>query len=299
MKQQARRVSSNSARAAETAMAAQLAQFRALPQKHLYVATARWDYISRGSGPQALTILTGGDAIGEAWFRHILEFESEYRIIAVSYPPVSKMELLIEGLDQILQAEGISHTNVLGYSFGGMLAQCFVRRHPNKVSRLILANTTYPSRAYAGHARRNLMLLTVLPWALIQRAALTRLLKLLAPPAQERDFWWSYFDQQFSDRIDKKLLLSLERCMLDFSLNYRFKPGDLAGGQVLIVESDTDPFFKDRVILKALYPNAKVHTFLGAGHVPAFSRRDQFNSVVRSFLQKGPATAKAHGRQDR
>jgi len=163
-----------------------------------------------------------------------------------------------------------------------------VREHPENVSKLILANTTFPNRLYALRLRRNLLFMKLTPWVLMRGASRARAVRLLNAPIEERRFWEAFYREKFGEQIDKRQLVAIEQCMIDYSSHYRFAPGELSewAGSILIIESDTDPFFKGRVNLKALYPRAKVHTFFGAGPMPSVSRREQFNAVVRSFLAR-------------
>ena len=266
-----------------------LARFRAKhPLRHLYFADATFDYYTGGNGRQAMMLLTGEEGIGECWFKHIAEFESDYRIIAPNYPRLRRLDDLVDGLAAAVEGESPTHTVVIGAGFGGMVAQCLVRRHPAMFNRLILCNTTFPNPTYALSIRRNLTLLRILPWRLVRSFVKRRITGSIDAPRDERNFWRVYFDEQFDRHIDKELINSTQHCALDFAARSTFAPGDLAKwrGRVLIVESETDPFFKGRVSLKALYPKARVHTFFGAGPLPAISRREQFNSVVRSFLRE-------------
>ncbi len=67
------------------------------------------------------------------------------------------MAALLEGIAAILEAEGVQKVHVVGPSFGGWVAQCFVRRFPEKVATLILSDTGLPrkGRALAGNIPRD------------------------------------------------------------------------------------------------------------------------------------------------
>ncbi|HOG45426.1 MAG TPA: hypothetical protein PLJ35_02055 [Anaerolineae bacterium] len=80
-----------------------LADFRAT---HLYTARtaagAEWRYIACGSGAQTLVLLPGASRQAEATFVLIGLLESRYRLIVPSYPPVSTMAELADGVAGIL-----------------------------------------------------------------------------------------------------------------------------------------------------------------------------------------------------
>jgi hypothetical protein len=116
----------------------ELREFRAThPLKHTTVAGVGWDYIASGEGEEALLLLPGGAMVGEAGFTRIPAFEDRYRVIAPSYASVSTAARLLDGLAGVLDAEGVRATHVLGPSYGGLVAQCFARRHPWRVRSLI------------------------------------------------------------------------------------------------------------------------------------------------------------------
>jgi len=56
---------------------------------------------------------------------------------------------LPNGLRAILDAEQAGCVTILGASFGGSVAQVFVRRYPERVGELILSNTGVPLRYLA------------------------------------------------------------------------------------------------------------------------------------------------------
>src|SRR5512139_3390616 len=65
----------------------ELARFRAThPLKHTLAAGIQWEYIATGRGLEAVLILPGLLGIGEMSFQHTRAFETDYRVIAPSYP---------------------------------------------------------------------------------------------------------------------------------------------------------------------------------------------------------------------
>jgi pimeloyl-ACP methyl ester carboxylesterase len=115
----------------------ELREFRAAhPSKRVAVAGVNWNYTASGEGEEAVLILPGGAMVGEAGFTRIPAFEDRYRVIAPSYAPVSTAAELLDGLAGVLDTEGVQAAHVLGPSYGGLVAQCFVRRHPERVRSL-------------------------------------------------------------------------------------------------------------------------------------------------------------------
>lgn len=130
---------------ASLALQEQLDTFRAThPVKKLTIHGVTCDYLVGGKGSETLVLLTGGTNSNELLFQIIGAFESHYRVIAPRYPSVRTMAEVIDWLLAMLDAEGVQQAHVLGESYGGMVAQCLVRRAPSRVSSLILISTLAP-----------------------------------------------------------------------------------------------------------------------------------------------------------
>jgi pimeloyl-ACP methyl ester carboxylesterase len=276
-----------------------LRRFRSThPYKHLKVDGATWKYTSCGQGKEALLILTGGTGIGETFFPCIMALEDEYRIVCPSYPPVPTIEGLMDGVMKILEVEDIHQVNIVGQSFGGILAQVIVRKYPDKVNKLVLSHTTttpHPADQAiilkkTKRIGKALKMLSFLPlW--ISRPLFTRSISKLASTinTEETEFWKAYFHEMFSYMTKEHLLSHFKRIM-DFSQNYTFSKDDLANwlGKILILESDDDQSISlsERDAIKEMYPQAQVHTFHGTGHLTLTLNREESIPVIRSFLKE-------------
>jgi maspardin len=269
-----------------------LLQFRREhPLKHLSVQGVDWSYLVGAQGHEAIIFLPGGLGLAEAWFQMITAFDKGYRTLAVTYPPVSTMKELTDGIAAILDAEGIRKTHVVGTSMGGMLTQCFVRRYPNNVDRLILANTAAPDKANADHLEQHNRSALRYPMWLIRWASVRSLDKHLAAiPAGERKFWKAYFKESIYIRWNRESIACDGRCTVDYARNYEFRPGELDAmeDRILIIESDDDQAIRPELgaVLHDLYPEARLHTFHNAGHIPLITRHEEYVTLIREFLQQ-------------
>src|SRR5215211_6675949 len=217
-------------------------------------------------------------------------FEDRYRVIAPDYPHVSTAAQLLDGLAGVLDAEGVRSAHVLGPSYGGLVAQCFVRRHPGRVRTLILANTFVPPRRMLWPAKIFLTLSPFVPlaWqqALRERALARAFSGVRSVPPEDRAFWREY-QYELISRLSKAELRTIYRLGIELVERFRFTPGDLASwpGRVLILESDRDIITPEqRAELRRCYPRAEVHTFRGAGHAPWMSHKKEYLSVINEFL---------------
>jgi pimeloyl-ACP methyl ester carboxylesterase len=198
----------------------------------------------------------------------------------------------VTGATAILDAEGVKRVDVMGSSFGGYVAQCFVRAHPDRVDRLILAVTGvrhFVSRATPLYLLAQLM--KVLP-ASAARFMMWRLWStLVTTSSEEQAFWRGLLREILTKQLSKANLVSVTEEIYDFSAHYHFRSGDLAAwpGKILILESDQDKAFSPavRAETRAVYPQARVHTFHDAGHTAIITSTGEFIGAIREFLDEG------------
>lgn len=274
---------------APLAMAQELKHFRATHQpRHTMWNSVPWTYTVSGQGEQPVLWLVGAMRVGDAAYRSIPLLEDQFRLIVPDYPPVMTMAEMADGLAAILTAEAVGAAHVLAGSMGGMLAQVFAHRHPDRVSKLILSTTTAPDPAAADRYRQQYAMVDGLDEAIVREGAKIQMLNMLQVSPVETPFWQAYLNEMFTVRLGKADLLSSYACTIDFMLNYTFAPEDLAGwvNRILIIDSDNDATFGPEVQqrLKALYPSALGYTFHGAGHSPGSTQRDTYFTLVRNFL---------------
>jgi pimeloyl-ACP methyl ester carboxylesterase len=89
-------------------------------------------------------------------------------------------------------------------------------------------------------------------------------------------------------RLNRTDLVSRYQAAVDFDATSAFTPDDLKDwpGRILILEGDNDPVAgaPARAALKALHPQARVHTFHGSGHAAPIAKLDEYVAVIRRFL---------------
>jgi pimeloyl-ACP methyl ester carboxylesterase len=247
-----------------------------------------WEYIACGHGEKALLILPGLLGIGEMSFEHILAFEDAYQLIAPSYPPTMTLVLqLIRGIVGILNAVQIDRVQVLGGSYGGMVAQCLVHQYPDRVEGLILSHTGVPRPDRAARNRRLVTILRLLPIGLLRAVLRLSTRKSLADAPTKRAFWEAYSNEMIA-QITKADLITRFGLAIDFDASCAFSAEDPKGwpGRILILEGEDDPVAESqaREALRALYPQARVHTFHGSGHVASIAKVEEYTTVIGDFL---------------
>jgi pimeloyl-ACP methyl ester carboxylesterase len=263
------------------------------PQKRLSVNGVTWSYFDSEEGRGVLLLLHGGYAAFDMWIHQIVEFEQDYRVIAPTCPPLpdATMRAYSDGLHAILEEEDVSRLNVMGYSEGGLIAQCFLRDHSAVIDKVILAHTFYPS-SESRYYRHDFTLFRVLP------SFLTELIfkGFAKPDKEELDAesaewleWFKGYFRELKSRLTKDQIITHIDLIADFVRNYSFHADDLStwDGSMLITVSEDDVVLRYFDGLKRLYPRAEYHVFgkgLGA-HSIALISPAIFNQRIREFLE--------------
>jgi pimeloyl-ACP methyl ester carboxylesterase len=244
-----------------------------------------WRYVVSGN-PQApaLLLLVGGLREADAAHANISMLDDACYVITPSYPALSTMDELADGIAHILKQEGKAQVDVLAGSFGGMLAQVFIRRHADLVGKVILSTTAVLDEETVGRYRQALEIVEPLPPAQVAMLAKQMMFTTMQPPTEQHDFYRAYLDELYSYRVDKQGIMSLYRALIDFSTHPA--TSSTWEGEMLILESDDDGTFDEsiRERVRNLYPNAQTYTFQNAGHSPATTHRELYFDVVKRFL---------------
>ena len=266
-----------------------------MPEKSLNIKGVEWRYLTAGSGRQTLLMFHG--AVGGAETMQLLAdgFADEYRIIAPTVADVQTLDEVCDAASAILDREHVGRAVVFGGSFGGLVAQAFLKRRASQVEHLVLLSTGVPNRKVGASTERMMKLMRLLPFSLTRallKLELSKNLNTPVPPdmAPRIDEFRQRLDEYFNRRLTKETLLSRTRLSVDFNCNESFSPAFHAGwsGRVLIVESNDDPMLpaEERRRLREAYPHALVCTFAGAGHLIPLLRLEELVGVVKAFLKE-------------
>lgn len=256
---------------------------------HLNVGDINWKYIKCGMGKEVVVMLPGSVRSAEVWAKLISYLEPGYRIISPTYPAIETMEEGAEGIKGIMEKEKARRIILMGSSFGGWLAQVFVRKHPGMIKKLILSNTSTPdsvmSRSLLEYTR---FTLPRYPEKILKFIYKKSYLKILSEVGEdEKQFWKALITELLFYYTTKKEIITMFSTIRDFAKNYRFSVDDLKRwrGKILIIESSDDIHKDDsRNRLRDLYPRAKIKTLKDAGHTAGYTAPPEYVRAVKKFL---------------
>ena len=105
-----------------------------------------------------------------------------------------------------------------------------------------------------------------------------------------RAFWRRYFHATLAG-FGKADYRARIRVGISWDRHATYTAADLRAwpGRILILEADGDPVVAaaERAALRALYPQAQVHTFRDGGHAASLARRDEYIAAIHGFLHPG------------
>lgn len=264
------------------------------PLRTAEIAGRTWSFLAGGAGGadnRTLLFLPGAQGTGEAVWGNIAHFSPRLRWIAPSYAPVPTMAELADGIVALLDREGIGSVSVISGSYGGFVAQVLVRRHPDRVERLILSHTGPPNPGRGQVIEKSLRWLPRLPMFVL-RLQYRKVMMGLVPKRPETALIRAQLEELIALQLTKESMFNGYRRVVDYDLSYRFTPGDLDGwpGRILLLMADNDPATPEpvRERMKALYPTAEVRVFEGSGHVTGILKREEYLAVMEGFLAGAP-----------
>ena len=246
-------------------------------------------YTKTGTGP-AIVLLHGFTQDSRIWKRQIESLSKNFTVIAWDAPgaglsgdPTEEFTIgdWAACLAGLLDSVGIEKAQILGLSWGGLLAQEFYKRYPNRVLSLILSDTTIGWKGALSDSTANTLLVSC-----IHDSALP-----------SRDFVLKYLPGMFSDSIPKLIKEELAGIMSDtHPKGFRLMATAVATADTrtllpnisvptLLIWGKADK----RSPLSAAYqmrdaiPGAKLEIISGAGHVSNMEKPNQFNEMVKDF----------------
>lgn len=248
----------------------------------------RIHYERGGQGP-LLVLLHGISSSARSWQHQLQELANEYDVVAwdmrgygSSSDPLAEYTMadLCSDLESLLDHLGFSSAHLGGLSTGGVLAQDFYGRCPERVRSLILADTN-AGQAVLDEAERQ-----------------ARLDQRPAGSAEPAGFARQRTPSMLSPDAPREVIEEAETILGEVHPDgYRFAAKAFASTDerevlpriavptlVIWGEFDTVCPREDIDFLAVNIPGARLEVIPGAGHLSNLENPEAFNAAVRSFL---------------
>jgi len=245
-------------------------------------------YLSCGQGKKAVVFLHGALVGPDMWFYPILELEKRCRVVAPLFTPQTMgAQEAIGFVRAILEAEAISTATIVGYSYGGGVAQLFVEAHPHMVDRLVLSHTGLVGRqGSTAQIEKTKKVVRFLPFFVMKKKLKDRIEHV---PASDWNAFHSAYFAQTTAQLTKRQFLDYLESVLRFE---REAKSLLAGGRkwqgetVLLGTHGDKDAFEYLETLSKLYSNSKSYIFeQGGGHHTVFLFPEEYTRVLSQYLE--------------
>lgn len=252
-------------------------------------------YEIHGEG-EPLVFITGFTASIELWFRAIPVFSREYQLIIFDNRGAGRsdkpdvpytMEMMADDLAGLLDAIGIDSAHIHGVSMGGMIAQHFTLRYPERVTSLTLSCTTCGG-----------------PHSIMADAETTSVMESLpklTPEEGTREMLRLCMSQEFIDK-NPDLIKQIVAKMLEHPAPPHGMMRQLQAIMghdtyerlpeikvpTLVISGDADRLIpvENSRILASRIPNAELAILKNMGHLFGVEAEDESNRIMLDFLRR-------------
>jgi len=250
------------------------------PEQRIDLNGREWGLCDVGSGP-VLLLIPGTLGRGDIFWQQIIALENRVRILAVTYPSTGGVADWSGDLVTLMDQLRVERATVLGSSLGGYLAQYLAADAPDRVTKLIGANTLC---SVAGLDQR-------MPYALdLMNAPID---DLRGGFAMGLGAWAAAHPEQ----VDLVALLMAEvngripEAELRNRLNATKTAPDLPAvplprTDIITIEADDDPLIPPQMraaVRDRLNPGC-AYRFLSGGHFPYVARPEDYTGLLEQIM---------------
>ena len=265
---------------------------------HIDLGDVKCYYELHGEGAETITLLNGLTMSTVAWAAQVKDFSPHFRVLLLDMrgqgqtvggdEEVYPLSRQADDVARLLDKLGIARTHVFGVSYGGIVAQHFALQYPDKLGRLLLADTF----AWSDEVNRALHEAIVMACAaggskLRFRVMLpitfgANFLKLAAPVIPTLE--------QMAEALPWAGTKAMMVGVLDHDLRPRLK--DIRAETLLIFgeEDRFTPLYQAR-LLQAGIPGAVLRVIPGVGHAAPLENPSAVDALALSFFRGEPLPA--------
>lgn len=250
------------------------------PERRIDLNGRDWGYVDVGEGP-ALILIPGTLGRSDIFWQQIEALSDRLRIIATTYPVSGGVGDWARDIVTLMDRLSIPQATVLGSSLGGYLAQYLAGTAPDRVNRLVAANTLH---SVLGIDQR-------LPYALdLAEAPIDTIRGGFASGLSG----WRVAHPDQSDLVDL-LLMEVGGRIPEAELRNRLaalKSGPelpapaIPRERVATIEADDDPLIPPemRAAVRARLEPSVAYRFTSGGHFPYVARPADYTALLEQVM---------------
>ncbi len=254
-------------------------------------------WLSSGRGGVPLVLLHGMGSTADAWLPQLYALSAQRQVVAWTAPgygnspPLAELgwPALADALAAMLDVLEIPRAHILGHSIGGMVAQEFYHRHPQRVQSLTLSATSAAFGAKDPQWTQGFIRQRIEPleqYESFAAAAPTLLANFMSPttPPSLR-----HLAELSASRIQRGRYVEYLHLLTRF--DRKAQAADIRAPVLLLAgEHDTQAPPRGMQALAQRIPGARFHVIAGAAHMANLEASDAFNQTLEDFLAQAPAS---------
>jgi len=266
--------------------------------KELQIGKQVWRYSISGNGSNTLLALLG-NVVGHYFALPLAEeLQDQYKVIALSVPPLPEFSLSGAGLATIIRHENIACCHAIGHSNGGVHIQNLVRYCPDFVDKIIFSysltslsdqDACTVNDTEVNFYRKAKAVMKILPASILLNGIggkFAKRIQLKAGPQHTKAIQERIISEV--RLLNKNDVLAIINCMEDFLFHHTFSSADYCdrANRILLLNSPSDKMVNPRQksAMRQLCPNAKEYVFQKGGHTPMITYPEEYYRVVKDFL---------------
>jgi pimeloyl-ACP methyl ester carboxylesterase len=257
-------------------------------EKKEYKGT-EFEFLKAGEGKQTIILLPGAFMKPYMWFYVMSKLSEKYQVISPNIPKtcVGGKEK-IDHIKELIDSLSLKKVIMLGYSYGGGLAQYFVEKYPEYVEILVLSHTGVFRREDPVEQTESLLRkIRYLPP--ISLKILQRIRVGYGKESKWYKFRNAFFKLAFKEITKNRFIEYLEDNLVFFKDVEHLPIGKVSwNGETIILGTNTDKdTFKHFTTMKQLYPNSKDYIMENpGGHHTIFLYPEEYTNVLLKMLEE-------------
>lgn len=250
------------------------------PEARIDLNGRDWGVRDVGRGPDLL-LIPGTLGRGDIFWNQIEALSDRLRIVAVSYPDTGGVADWAQDMVTLMDRLKIDTACVLGSSLGGYVAQYIAGHHPERMSRLVAANTLH---SVVGLSER-------MPYALDLAAAPIDDLRAgfstgLGAWADAHPDQRELVDLLLGESGGRILEAELRARLSALKHGPELPPVRLPADRIITIEADDDPLIPlqmRQAVRDRLMPSV-AYRFLHGGHFPYVARSAYYTALLEQVI---------------
>ena len=251
------------------------------PEMRTKLNGREWGVMDMGQGP-VLLLIPGTLGRGDIFWQQMLALKNRIRIIAVTYPESGGIPEWSKDMLALMDQLEVSRATVLGSSLGGYLAQYLAETAPDRVERLVGANTLCAVQGI--DARMPYALdLDVVPVDELRGGFAGGLGQWVDTHPEQADVVELLMGEVNGRIPEPELRTRLKATKFAPDLPSASLPAD----RTFTIEADDDPLIPPemRALVRARLTPGVAYRFLNGGHFPYVSRPAEYIALLEQVME--------------